>query len=409
VVARGDLERRLHQWRAERTARSATLSERLEHIDEQERRLADSACPVIDKIRTNELAACSFLTDAQRDVGARELIEAELAAITDGSPAELALATKIADFAVPEAPDTRATAAAIAAARLQAKSLETAALWAARIPEAETYVAQENARIAQLRERLATKRTEIDTSKAELEKIEQQAPDGNTGTRLDDATAALRELEEQILATTRAIARIEGRLEELRAAAAEAEQLVRQITDAAHDVAAAKELVTAWRACRVMVLETSVIPAVEETANEILRRFPYGLQLQFATQRDRKSGDGQAETLDIEVLGGKGPIYELCSGGQQTVIDFALHVAIALVVSRRAGSRLRYMFLDEPAFLDGAGYESYAAAVRWMHETLGLTVLVSSHVRDLVDALGAQEFVIEPGPDGATLRAAEMS
>jgi len=215
-----------------------------------------------------------------------------------------------------------------------------------------------------------------------------------------DARARVDGVRRNIASAETRIAHAAGRLEEIRAAAAALADAETAVTAASFDLAAWTELGAAWRACRVSVLETSVIPSVENIANEILRRFPYGLQVGLNTQRNTTAG-GIAETLDVAVIGGHGAVYELCSGGQRTCIDFAFHVAIAIVVARRATSRLRYLFADEPEGLDEPGRMAFAAIARWVHATFGVTVVVASHAPDLIDALGGTRIDVVPGPDGA--------
>lgn len=111
----------------------------------------------------------------------------------------------------------------------------------------------------------------------------------------------------------------------------------------------------------------------------------------------------QIETLEVVVEGGLAGTYEGCSGGQRTVIDVALHIALALVVSRRATSRIGLLFLDEPEGLDEPGRAAFADVVGGLRAQ-GLAVLVASHHADLIGALvaaGAREVAIEGAPGAA--------
>ncbi len=207
--------------------------------------------------------------------------------------------------------------------------------------------------------------------------------------RAASAVVAARGVLQAAIART---ATLRGRSEAAAAAEDRLSELRASLAATARETAAASVLVRAWRDLRVSVLETAVIPSVEQTANEILRRFPYGLSIALATSR--ATAAGERETLDVTVLGGRAPLYEGASGGQRTAIDVALHVAIALVVSRRATTRLRYLFADEPEGLDDAGRAAFATVARWAAEELGLTVVVASHAADLVDALGGRRYEV---------------
>jgi exonuclease SbcD len=352
--------------------------------------------------------ACVFLVDARKSLAEIPDFETKLADRAEPSEAESALIQELLELVIPDAPDPAVTKGRLTKARNRAVELERDAAVAEKIAKAEEVITQHDEAVAKLRARAAELTTRR-TAKHRL--IVMFGPDpraaaerarGEWESAVAAATAA--KLEESA-ARDRA-GQLRGRIAAAREASVELELLETTISAAAGDVGALKVLVTAWRACRVNVLESSVIPSVEDTANEILRRFPYGLQILFATQRERRSGEGAAEALDVQVLGGRAPIYEGCSGGERTTIDFALHVGIALVVSRRASSRLRFLFVDEPEGLDEPGRAAFAAIARWIHETYGLTVLVASHASDLVDALGGQRIDVVLGPDGSTVQMA---
>ncbi|HEV8656922.1 MAG TPA: hypothetical protein VGR85_15560 [Candidatus Limnocylindria bacterium] len=390
----------------EREARD--LDQQITAATRQEERLSASECPVLARISTGELAACLFLRDAKRDVEGIPALAERLSAASEVTQAELDLAERIRTFIVPEEElDTTFVNERLTRARVSARDLEKWSAAAEKIAKAEQVIADHDEAVAKLNER----RAEIDERRKAknqllLEHGDARAAANRAAAAWESATADLAAARSRAdTARTRA-AELRGRLAELRGAAEELEGVEQQISIVAADVAALAVLVTAWRSCRVAVLEEAVIPAVEDTANDVLRRFPYGLQIQLITQRERRRDDGVSEALDVAVLGGHAPTYEGCSGGQRTTIDFALHVAIALVVSRRASSRLRFLFADEPEGLDEPGRAAFAATARWIHETFGLTVVVASHAADLIDALGGQRIDVVAGDDGSTVVAA---
>lgn len=405
VAAVSEKERRLERVRAERIRERDVVAREIEHAERSERQLRASACPVIDQITAKTLAACVFLTDASADVAKLDDLGKRLGTLEEPGADEAALVDQIYRFEVPEAPqDAETTIRVLRFARQRAQQLEADVQVGEKIARAEAVVEEHASATAKLRERLAATNHEL---LGAHERVRARAAAVSEVVRLGEqktiAGGFLQAAQRELADAERDVAFTQGRLEEARRAQAELADVDRAITAVAADVAAWKKLVDAWRACRVLVLESSVIPAVENTANEILRRFPYGMQLAFSTQREKRSGDGVSEALDIEVLGGRAPVYEGCSGGQKTTIDFALHVAIALVVSRRSSSRLRFLFADEPEGLDEPGRAAFAAIARWIHEAFSLTVLVASHAADLVDALGGQRIEITAGVDGSTV------
>ncbi|QGQ95838.1 SMC family ATPase [Paenibacillus psychroresistens] len=97
-----------------------------------------------------------------------------------------------------------------------------------------------------------------------------------------------------------------------------------------------------------LIIENAV-PALEKIANEILGKMSKGKHsLRFETQRELKSKDGIAETLDIMIgdWSGERP-YETFSGGEQLRIDFAIRFALAELLACRAGSKVEWLTIDE--------------------------------------------------------------
>jgi exonuclease SbcD len=350
--------------------------------------------------------SCVFLVDAREALAGIPALEEKVAQHAEPSADETALINELLAIVIPDAADFGITKGKLTKARSRAVELERDAQVAEKIARAEEVIAQHG----EATDKLRVQREELSTQKAQRDGAlirfggKPNVPSA-TGTKVaaDSALKQAQREEQQAIAQA---AELRGRLASLTDARAELGPVEKEIAAGAVDLAAWKELAVAWKACRVMVLETSVIPAVEVTANEILRRFPYGMQLTFSTQRAKRDGDGVSEALDIEILGGRAPVYEGCSGGQRTTIDFALHVAIALVVSRRSATRLRFLFADEPEGLDEPGRAAFAALARWIHQTYGLTVLVASHAADLVNALGGQRIDVVPGADGSTVEVA---
>jgi exonuclease SbcD len=394
-------EDRLHTLRSNRDQESRGF----DHLISEARR---RGALIDEAVCCSGEEACVFLADARTSLDSIPDLETKLAARAEPSEAETALLNELLALVIPEAPDPGVTRGRLTKARTRAVELERDVAGAEKIAKAEEILNQHDEAVAKLQVRA----TELATRKAAKNRLivmfgpDPRAAAARARAEWEGAVAAANTAKLEESAARDRAGQLRGRIAAAREASMELEVLETTIAAAAGDVGALKVLVTAWRACRVNVLESSVIPSVEDTANEILRRFPYGLQILFATQRERRSGEGAAEALDVQVLGGRAPIYEGCSGGERTTIDFALHVGIALVVSRRASSRLRFLFVDEPEGLDEPGRAAFAAIARWIHETYGLTVLVASHASDLVDALGGQRIDVVLGPDGSTVQMA---
>ena len=69
--------------------------------------------------------------------------------------------------------------------------------------------------------------------------------------------------------------------------------------------------------------------------------------VRFETQRLTQKGDA-SETLEIRICDEFGErAYEMFSGGEAFRINFAVRIAFSKLLARRAGARLRSLFIDE--------------------------------------------------------------
>lgn len=97
-----------------------------------------------------------------------------------------------------------------------------------------------------------------------------------------------------------------------------------------------------------LIIENAV-PQLERIANEILGQMSKGKHyIRFETQKELKSREGIAETLDI-LIGdwtSERP-YETFSGGEQLRIDYAIRFALAELLAQRAGSKVEWLVIDE--------------------------------------------------------------
>jgi exonuclease SbcC len=135
-----------------------------------------------------------------------------------------------------------------------------------------------------------------------------------------------------------------------------------------------------------MIIE-AVIPEIEAAANILLMRMTDGrMHVRLETQREKVTG-GMAETLDIQIsdeLGTRN--YELYSGGEAFRINFALRIALSQLLARRAGARLRTLFIDEGfGTQDTQGRERLVEAINAIQSDFD-RILVITHISELKDA-----------------------
>jgi len=139
-----------------------------------------------------------------------------------------------------------------------------------------------------------------------------------------------------------------------------------------------------------MIIEHA-LPELERDANRILQLLTGGrMHVRFETQRETKSGNLR-ETLDIIISDEKGTRpYEGFSGGEKFRINFAIRVALSRMLARRAGVRLRSLFVDEGfGALDADGRQRLVEAVKAVQNDFDM-ILVITHIPELCEAFPTQ-------------------
>ena len=148
-----------------------------------------------------------------------------------------------------------------------------------------------------------------------------------------------------------------------------------------------------------LLIETA-IPDLQADANALLEQLsdaPLRLELRLARR-------GRTESLEILVrdeYGARG--YELFSGGEAFRIHFALRVALARALARRAGTRLRALFVDKGfGTQDAQGRERLVRALAAIQHEFSL-ILVITHLEELRAAFPRQILVL-PTAEGSQLQ-----
>jgi exonuclease SbcC len=152
-----------------------------------------------------------------------------------------------------------------------------------------------------------------------------------------------------------------------------------------------------------MIIETAV-PELERSANETLSGLTDNqLHVRIQTQREIKTGDLR-EALNIVISDDLGSrAYELYSGGEGFRIDFAIRIALSRLLARRAGARLRSLFIDEGfGTQDARGREQLVAAIRRIQDQFD-RILVITHVEEMKDAFPIR-IEVEKTPQGSMFR-----
>ena len=152
------------------------------------------------------------------------------------------------------------------------------------------------------------------------------------------------------------------------------------------------------------LLIEQALPEIEEDANALLERLTGGeMRVLFETQRELKSRDALAETLDIRIgdAAGERP-YENFSGGEQFRVNFAIRLALSKILARRAGARLQTLVIDEGfGSQDPAGRQRLVEAINAVKDDFA-RVLVITHIDELKDAFPAR-IEVEKRPAGSQI------
>lgn len=147
------------------------------------------------------------------------------------------------------------------------------------------------------------------------------------------------------------------------------------------------------------------LPEIEDSANTILDRLTSGrMRIAFETQRQLKSRDELAETLDIHIIdeAGERP-YENYSGGEQFRINFAIRLALSQILAKRAGARLQTLVIDEGfGSQDPDGRQRLVEAINAIQSEFK-RVLVITHIDELRDAFPVRIDVLKSA-EGSQIR-----
>jgi exonuclease SbcC len=259
-------------------------------------------------------------------------------------------------------------------------------------------------RIVHLEQRRAQIEEELATLQAALNaKAPPEAEYTAAQRELAEARQVLARLEAAVQAVQAELGAVRQQLRDAEAAAEEASVLSQQIERLTREQAVLEELERAFgkNGIQTLILE-NVLPDLAETANEILDRLPGNtLRVDFATQRERASGDGAIETLEILISDefGQRP-YELYSGGEAFRINFALRVALSLLLAQRAGRRLETLVIDEGfGTQDAKGREGLVQALQAVSDRFAL-ILVVTHLEELKDQF-PQRIEVTKTPTGS--------
>ncbi len=250
---------------------------------------------------------------------------------------------------------------------------------------------------------LENAQTQFNTAKKRLTELTER--DGQARQRLTEITAAINSAEstleeantlEKTIAQMRAQrdnllqqnAALQSQIEHCDALSAEQNAVEEKIKSCERDIRIYRELTTAFGkdGIQALIIEQA-IPEIEEEANRILARLTDNrTQIALESLRDLKTG-GTRETLDIKISDELGErSYELYSGGEAFRIDFSIRIALSKLLSRRTGTRLKTLVIDEGfGTQDAEGLEHLVEAIQAISGDFE-KILIITHVESLKQA-----------------------
>ena len=148
---------------------------------------------------------------------------------------------------------------------------------------------------------------------------------------------------------------------------------------------------------------TGVVEEMERDASEMMERMTGGrFRLELHTETTTKDGSSKG-TLDVIVATEMGARpYKSLSGGERFRVDLALRVALTRLLTRRSGSTIDFLALDEGwGALDPEGITAMLDELRELHDEFPL-VLTITHTPEVAAAFEAR-FEVERDSDGTSV------
>ena len=213
-------------------------------------------------------------------------------------------------------------------------------------------------------------------------------------------------LREGVVTATRKVGRAEQNLRVLDDRRIQQEELTLDRAGISHQIQRLKLLEKSCgkNGVQALLIEQA-LPEIEEAANLLLGRLTEGqMQVTFDTQKQLKSRDATAETLDIRLSDNAGVRpYENFSGGEQFRVNFAIRIALSQVLAKRAGARLQTLVIDE-----GFGSQDPNGRARLVEAITAIQddfkrILVITHIAELREAFPTQ-ILVEKSGRGSQIR-----
>ncbi|MCP4357847.1 MAG: SMC family ATPase [Chloroflexi bacterium] len=260
-------------------------------------------------------------------------------------------------------------------------------------------LADQQQQITEQKSLVADTQQQHDTVVTELEILTQ---DGGNLNQIEDAVQNLREEE---IRANRKVGAAQQRLDVLDDLRRRQTHLHSERSETTLQIQRLKVLEKACgrNGVQALLIEQT-LPEIEDRANELLDRLTDGqMRVIFDTQRQLKTRDALAETLDIRIVDNAGERpYSNFSGGEQFRVNFAIRLALSQVLAKRAGARLQTLVVDEGfGSQDPIGRQRLVEAINTIQKDFKV-ILVITHIDELRDAFPTR-IEVEKRPSGSSI------
>ncbi|HWQ12017.1 MAG TPA: SMC family ATPase [Roseiflexaceae bacterium] len=409
-LLRGEYERGLRQELSQVESQIAGLGA-LETL-EREMNALEMRVAQLEQRAADQSALQARLVGVQEELAR---IEAEDPAAHEQEQAASALATRLAtgDYAHAARAELARLEAQVAAlgysrerydaARAEVEALQSWEEQGRRLARAEEWLAENRDPLARDEEALRRREDELAAAEAELRALDEELRALAPALReRDEAAAELGRLQAEMRVRQKDLGERQANLRGSEEAAEELLRVEEQRRATAERKGLFDELAQAFgkKGVQAMLIETA-IPEIEREANSLLARMTDNqMHLTFETQGATKKGD-TVETLEIKIADALGTrVYDAYSGGEAFRLDFAIRIALAKLLARRAGARLETLVIDEGfGSQDTRGRERLVEAITSVQGEFK-RILVITHIQELKDLFPVQ-IEITKTPQGS--------
>ena len=237
--------------------------------------------------------------------------------------------------------------------------------------------------VEEYKKQLSSKTVEYNKIVAEIqaiEKLEREATEkaDKEATKSIEISNKIRSIELEISNTVQDIQFTTGKLQGLEKTKKVAEESKTKIMELSGKTATYQELYTAFGRDGIpsYIIENSKLE-LEKTTNDLLKYMEISLSVELIVQKELQKG-GFSDTLEILITkDGIAKPFQCYSGAERTLVSIALRVALSIILSRRSGSKMQTLILDEPTiFLSQENMRNFIRGIKYVYEVYSFRKII---------------------------------